>query len=245
MNNLLRDVGYVAAHHMATEMSVRQELNTEAWTFTCVKCAVKEHLTACCSKCVNCSTWGHRDSSSRNCPKNRNNKYQNSRPHENSNSNRVKIVNDVGYVYDQLCTVSDESLSYDIQTLHSIQHHVFEGRWIARPSKPHQILTVTVTPVPQDHTLFGYPMNDTSKLKSVNMAMVAETWCKSSIMPLQYVNHMGITKQDLLAVKLTMRGAIKENLGVIGAMDINVKTTNAMSPPPPNPLGYFAMFQKQ
>jgi hypothetical protein len=203
----------------------------EAWTSTCVKCAVKGHFTSCCSKCVNCSTWGHRDSSSRNCPKNRNNKYQNNRPHDNSNSNRVKNVNDVGYVFDQLCTVSEESLSCDIQTLHSLQHHVFDGQWIARPSKPHPMITVTVTPVPQDHTLFGYPMNDTSKLKSLNMAMVADTGCQSSIMPLQYVNHMGITKQDLLPVKLTMRGAIKEDLGVIGAIAINVQTTNAMSPP--------------
>ncbi|KAH3786292.1 hypothetical protein DPMN_164398 [Dreissena polymorpha] len=86
------------------------------------------------------------------------------------------------------------------------------------------MITVTVTPVPQDHTLFGYPMNDTSKLKSVNMALVADTRSQSSIMPLQYVNNMGITQQDLLPVKLTMCGANKKDLGVIGAIAINVKT---------------------
>ncbi|KAH3886217.1 hypothetical protein DPMN_010218 [Dreissena polymorpha] len=104
------------------------------------------------------------------------------------------------------------------------------------------MITVTVTHVPQDHTLFGYPMNDTSKLKSVNMAMVAETGCQNSIIPLQYVNNMGITKQDLLSVKLTMRGAIKEDLGVIRAIAINVQTTDAMSSPKSTRLLCYAGF---
>ncbi|KAK6182641.1 hypothetical protein SNE40_010281 [Patella caerulea] len=62
------------------------------------------------------------------------------------------------------------------------------------------------------------------------MAMVADTGCQSSIMPLQYVNNLGIAKRDLLPVKLTMRGAFKEDLGVIGAIAIDVRTTNALPP---------------
>ncbi|KAK6184632.1 hypothetical protein SNE40_007067 [Patella caerulea] len=100
------------------------------------------------------------------------------------------------------------------------------------------MITVTVTPVPQDHTSFGYPMNDTSNLKSVNMAMVTDTGCQSSIMPLQYANNLGIAKRDPLPVKLTMRGAIKEDLGVIGAIEPLMRYL-------PNPLGYYAMSQKQ
>ena len=38
-----------------------------AWTFTCVKCSVKGHFSKYCSKCSDCSSWGHRDKSSRFC----------------------------------------------------------------------------------------------------------------------------------------------------------------------------------
>ena len=41
-----------------------------AWSSTCGKCSVKGHYSSCCSKCASCNTWGHRDKTSRWCPKN-------------------------------------------------------------------------------------------------------------------------------------------------------------------------------
>ncbi|CAC5357495.1 unnamed protein product [Mytilus coruscus] len=90
-----------------------------------------------------------------------------------------------------------------------------------------------MTPLPEDHASFGHPMQDTSELKTITMSMVADTGCQSSIIPLQSANNLGITEKDLLPVKLVMHGAIKEDLGVIGAVAVSIttkdSTSNAMS----------------
>ncbi|CAC5397319.1 unnamed protein product [Mytilus coruscus] len=90
-----------------------------------------------------------------------------------------------------------------------------------------------MTPLPEDHASFGHPMQDTSKLKTITMSMVADTGYQSSIIPLQFANNLGITEKDLLPVKLVMRGAIKEDLCVIGAVAVSITTNdsaiNAMS----------------
>ena len=211
------------AHGVKNDRKARAKY-CEAWTFTCVKCAVKGHFSSCCSKCVNCGSWGHRDSASRNCPKNKVNKTQSKKPSDIAGSHRNANLNDASYVFDQLCTTSVGGPSNE-QSVHRLQHHVFEGKWIPRPSQPHPVIALSVTPVPQDHMEFGYPIKDPSKLKSVNMTMIADTGCQSSIIPLQSVYNIGFTKQDLLPVRLTMRGAIKEDLGVIGAIVIDVATT--------------------
>ena len=196
----------------------------EAWTFTCTKCHVKGHFSSFCSKCTSCGTWGHRDATSRNCPQHTSRKPSD---HNSRSSDRRMDINSTGYVYDQLCSASEDNLNANIvnHTLGTkVDHHVFDGRWIAKPSKPHPMLTVTVTPLHEDHKLLGHPIQDTSRLKSIDIAMVADTGCQSSIMPLQTVLGLGITRQDLLPVKLVMRGAIQEDLNVIGAVIVSVET---------------------
>ena len=66
-----------------------------------------------------------------------------------------------------------------------IEHYIFDGQWVARPSKPHPMVLVRLTPMPDEHASFGHPMKDTSKLKPITVSMVADTGCQSSIIPLQ------------------------------------------------------------
>ena len=80
----------------------------EAWTFTCSKYTMKGHFTKNCSKCTTCGEWGHRDSSSRACVK--------GMSHKNSSNASVSksLTKDpeqdsAGYVFDQLCVVTDQS----------------------------------------------------------------------------------------------------------------------------------------
>ena len=76
-----------------------------------------------------------------------------------------------------------------------------------------------MTPLPEDHASFGHPIQDTG--------------CQSTIIPLRSANNLGVTEKDLLPAKLVMRGAIKEDLGVISAVAVKVTTKdsslNAMS----------------
>ena len=101
------------SHGLRNDRKTRAK-HCEAWTFKCVKCTVKGHFSSCCSKCVNCNVWGHRDSSSRNCPKSKNTKHQTYKTRDNSSSNKDKNVNDFGYVYDQLCSVSEDNTCEDL-----------------------------------------------------------------------------------------------------------------------------------
>ena len=89
------------------------------------------------------------------------------------------------------------------------------------------MISVKVTPLCHDHASLGLPIKATSKVRSVTMSMVADTGCQSTIMPLQSVFNLGLTKQDLLPVRLQMHGAIKEDLGVIGEFVIKVATQGA------------------
>ena len=200
------------------------------------KCAVKCHYKTSCSKCTTCGAWDHRDKSSRICfqagtrktsPKDRG-------PVE---ATKAQDDNNASCVFDQLCTASGHNRSLDCASPQGttamaskcrnstreatrLEHHVFDGKWVARPSKPYPMLLVTmllvtITPSPQDHVSFGVPMRETSKLTSVTMSMVADTGCQSTIIHLKSTYAMGIRKQDPIPVRLAMRGAMKEDLEVM------------------------------
>jgi hypothetical protein len=79
----------------------------EAWSFTCAKCSVKGHYTTSCSKCSTCGAWGHRDKLSRNCPQGIARKNL---PKERNPMGATQATgnNNAGYVYDQLCTTSEQ-----------------------------------------------------------------------------------------------------------------------------------------
>ena len=110
-----------------------------------------------------------------------------------SRATKAQGDNNTGCVFDQLCTASGHTISVDCASPQDttamaffkyrdstreaicLEHHVFDGQWVARPSKHHPMLLVTMTPSSQDHVSFSTPMRDTSKLTSVTMAMVAHT----------------------------------------------------------------------
>ncbi|CAG2228327.1 unnamed protein product [Mytilus edulis] len=207
------------AHGQRNDRKARSRY-CEAWTFTCSKCTVKGHYTKSCSKCTTCGVWGHRDASSRICTQGKGHRN----PPNQGKSTKDQEQEQVGYIFEQLCTTSEQT-----NQVSRLEHHIFDGHWVARPSKPHPMLLVNMTPLPEDHSSFGHPIQDTSQLKTITMSMVADTGCQSSIIPLQSANSLGITEKDLIPVKLVMRGAIKEDLGVIGAVAVSVTTKDTTS----------------
>ena len=219
-----------SAHGQKNDRKARSRY-CEAWTFTCGKCTIKGHFTKNCSKCTTCGEWGHRDSSSRVCVKSMGHK-DSSNASASKSSTKDPEQNSAGYVFDQLCVVTAQTRpeSSNSYSGSPIEHHIFDGQWVARPSKPHPMVLVSLTPLPDEHESFGHPMKDTSKLRPVSVSMVADTGCQSSIIPLQSAKSLGIQTQDLVPVKLVMRGAIKEDLGVIGAIVVNVATRTSGGP---------------
>ena len=91
-------------------------------------------------------------------------------------------------------------------------------------------MTVRLTPLPSDHEDLGYPLK-TSCPTAVEIPMIADSGCQSSIIPLRTALAMGITRDDILPVQLSMRGAITEDLGVEGGIFVEVSTTDVTGSP--------------
>ena len=163
------------------------------WTETFSKCKVKGHYSKSCNKCTACGTWGHRDSNSCFCSR---------QPASTNNHNTFNTEDELGYYTDQL-GVTHLCITVD--------HHVYRGMLISRPSKPHPTAIVKLRPLPEEHITFG---NDppTSTLNHITIPMIADTGCHSSIIPFKTAETMGYEPKDVMPVKLSMRGAIKEDL---------------------------------
>ena len=196
----------------------------KAWTSTCSKCSVMGHYSSCCSKCTSCGTYGHRDATFRGCPQNPRSKRT---PKRNS-SEALQTEDEAGALYDQLCTTT--SHHPNSKSCMPLEHHVYEGKWVARPSKPHPVATIKLTPLPDDHATLGHPMTS-SNPTSIDIPMVTDSGCQSTILPLRSVLAMGITKADIFPVKLMMRGAIEEDLGVEGGIIVEAVIADVTGAP--------------
>ena len=195
----------------------------EAWNTTCNKCSIKGHYSSCCSKCATCNKWGHRDRNSPWCQENPRNKNR-VRKDETLNAED----DEANAVYSQLCAM--ESKPATVAVTRPLEHHVYEGKWVARPSKPHPVLTVKFTPLPDEHVQLGHPLTSSSPTP-VEIPMIADTGCQSNIIPIRTALAMGIARCDIFPVTLSMRGAITEDLGVIGGIIVEVATSDAVGIP--------------
>ena len=199
-----------------------REKKCPAWTSTCSRCNVKGHYSKSCSKCTHCNMWGHRDNKSKFCKKN----------------TKAYCVEDEHLMAEQIAVMghhihrdgkwveSPYSNNTDqmgqIHENGSVQHHIHQnGRWVARPSRPHPVVMAEVKPMPKEHEELGQRAPK-SKLKPLMVPMIADSGCMSSIMPYCSAMAMGYKKEDIMPVTMSMRGAIKENLGVEGGIVVEV-----------------------
>ena len=209
-----------ASHAKPNDRTARSK-HCDAWSSTCPKCSIKGHFASCCSKCPSCNTWGHIDKSSKWCPENPRQKNQVKKKF----SETLKTNDETGALYDQLCSIQCKSPSSN-DVPKPVEHYVFEGKWVARPSKPHPVMTVRLTPLPEDHEKLGHPLKSSTPTP-IEIPMIADSGCQSSIVPLRSALAMGVAETDIFPVKLSMRGAISEDLGVEGGIFVEVATNDA------------------
>ena len=183
-----------------------REKKCPAWQMTCNKCHVKGHMSKMCQKCISCGKFGHRDSNSKFCA---------------DSKSKTLITTDENLFTDQLVTMNTSSA----RTERKIEHHIFDEKWIRHPSMPHPMVQAKVTPLPDEHIKVGGHIPK-SKLREINISMVADSGCQSCIIPYNTAEAMGYSENDMMPVSMHMRGAIKENLGVQGGiiLEISVKS---------------------
>ena len=86
-------------------------------------------------------------------------------------------------------------------------------------------MTVQLTPLPSDHAVLGHPMK-ASNPTTIEIPMIADSGCQSCIIPMRTALAMGVATSDIVPVKLTMRGAIAEDMGVEGGIFSEISTTD-------------------
>ena len=182
-----------------------------AWSSICNKCNIKGHLSKMCSQCSDCGIWGHKNNTSRFCK-------------QSTQANALEVV-------DTNLFAETEQLAAMNTQGPAVEHHVHMGRWIQRPSKPHPTVLAELTPLPEEHANFGHNIQDHKKFKRVTITMVADSGCQSSIIPLDTAFAMGYHTKDIMPVKLAMRGAIKEDLGVEGGIICKISVGNDFGQP--------------
>ena len=187
----------------------------------------KSHFASSCNKCTACGNWGHRNKSSRFCT---HSSQRRALPNTKDSKCNKTEDDDTNYAFDQLCTSSactenKPPVPSKLRQKKPLEHHVFDGQWIAR-SSTHPTMIVQLTPRPEDHATLSFPMTDKSKLSPITIPMIVDSGC--SIMPLCSAQSMGFGKADIIPVKVVMRGAIREDLGVTGAIITDVSTTDTL-----------------
>ena len=126
------------SHGQKNDKNTRSQ-KCPAWTATCNKCNIKGHFNKSCSKCTECGQWGHRDNSSRFCKKHK----DNNRP-----SRAFQTEDENSLCTDQLAVMNREQ--------NTVEHHVYKGKWIQRPSKPHPTVIASLTPLSEEHASLGH-----------------------------------------------------------------------------------------
>ena len=211
------------SHGIKNDRGTREK-QCPAWGSTCNKCTIKGHFTKYCTKCTHCGMWGHRDDKSRFCKK---------------KSTAYNMTEDEHMVAQQICMIEhytyqdgkwvvspqeqqDQLTTFEHKENGPVHHHVFEdGKWIARPSKPHPVVMAELRPMPKEHKSLGQKA-PTSKLKPLIVPLIADSGCMSSIMPYCSAMAMGYKQEDIMPVRMSMKGAIRENLGVEGGIIVEV-----------------------
>ena len=206
------------SHGQKNDKATREK-HCPAWPMTCSKCGIKGHMTKVCQKCTSCGKYGHRDNSSKFCS-NSKSKTLVTTDLVQTGTNLITTnfaSTDENQYTDQLCMLKTTAE----QRGQKIEHHIFDGKWLRHPSMPHPMVWVKVKPLPDEHAKIG-AQTPKSKLKAIDIAMVADSGCQSCIVPYSTAEAMGYTAQDLMPVSMYMRGAIKENLGVEGGIILEI-----------------------
>ena len=199
-------------HAENNNAKARKEL-CKAWSSECNKCNKQGHYNKCCSKCSNCGLWGHRNKGHRSCTH-----HGKKTPDDHKQ--------DQGFVADQLAELCATNVVRHGKKKLQVSHHIFDKKhgWVQTASKPHPSIMCTAKINLKDHSDFGTPIIECKRLKPLYSPMITDSGCQSTIMPVKTAYSMGLTKLDLIPVRMKMTGAGSDDLGIVGAVILDIAT---------------------
>ena len=137
------------------------------------------------------------------------------------NRTTQRHTNTEGAIFDTLCHDDPHS---SIATITSqpipIDHHIYSdlhNSWVKRPSKPQPFMKLNCSVHPDDYATLKLPPPKSSP-SSTELTVMADTGCQSCLAGMNAIQQLGLSKDDLLPVTMTMSGAANDGIPLLGAV---------------------------
>ena len=122
-----------------------------------------------------------------------------------------------GAIYDALCSATVNSVSAD--------HHVHQkstNQWQQRPSSPQPFIKLSIRVEDQDYVDLGFKPIVNNPESSITVPAMADTGCQSCLAGFKIVQQLGLTKNDLIPVKMRMHAANDRPINILGAIILRI-----------------------
>ncbi len=168
-----------------------------AYNHTCAKCGIRHHLEAVC----------------RQPPK--------------KQRSKTSDADDATAVFEALCsiTVTPEIEANAI----TLEHHIYNqfcDAWERRNSDPQPFIDVTIKALPQDALDIGLPSPTHTCATSSSYPAMADTGCQSCLGGTTLLVKLGLSKGNLIPVKMKMTAANNNGIKICGALVLRISGTS-------------------
>ena len=129
--------------------------------------------------------------------------------------------NHQGAIYQALCSATVSSISAD--------HHIYQkegNRWSKQPSSPQPFIKLSVRVDYQDYVDLGFKPIVNNPENTITVPAMADTGCQSCLAGFKTVQRLGLTKSDLLSVKMKMHAANDQPISILGAIILRISGTD-------------------
>ena len=120
--------------------------------------------------------------------------------------------------FDSLCSLNNENNDGETCGI-LLDHHVYSSMkkcWEQRRSLQQPVVKINAYANPDDYTALGLSLG--APTKNTTFSAIADTGCQSCLAGMNVVQRLGLTHADLIPVKMRMRAANDNNIGIVGAV---------------------------
>ena len=114
---------------------------------------------------------------------------------------------------DQLCTVEVTHCSNGPRSI-TLDHHLYNNlsdRWTRQASRPQPYIRLTLSVNADDYADLGFELQ--ANTKALTSSVMADTGCQSCLAGIQVIEHLGLTRAELIPVTMKMNAA-NETTGI-------------------------------
>ena len=114
---------------------------------------------------------------------------------------------------DQLCTVEATHCSNGPRSITLVNHlyNNLSDRWTRQASRPQPYIRLTLSVNADDYADLGFELQ--ANTKALTSSVMADTGCQSCLAGIQVIEHLGLTRAELIPVTMKMNAA-NETTGI-------------------------------